>query len=1137
MRLPLVSGVLILLLQMTTGVIPAFGAASKPISLPKLSPNTPQGMEGGFWKVDNNFDPVIRLKNVLLNQPLSVTPILYFADGTEYPLPLVTLEPAGVWQINIRIALQSVPANLASHVSAYGMAGISYQWSWSAVVATIQNTDEIASLTVTNSFQADVRQVHANPAASQAQVTRGLWWLPTANADGYLVLENPSLFTKQVDVQFSGHAGNTLATQQVSLSSHATTVISLSSALGNARGTETTGGIEIHYTGPDHGIAAYAGIEDGAVGYSASPILLEDHLDPDRPVHAVTLSAPGLQLGNADPTMQFPSGTYFTPYTYLHNVSANPLQVSLSLVSPGADSIPQTRSLGTVTIQPEETSQFDFASQFSAANPLPNGYGHLTASFQGHDGDLQIAAGSADQSQSYVFEVNPSQQADSASRSLCFWSVEGDSDTMITVWNYKAAAQDMVLTLYYSGGQYAIPIHLAALQSYNLDMMTLIRSRVPDPTGTQIPSNITSGSGLLSGPGGDLDKISVAVSASVFNVRNATCGYVCITCNGATQLSYQSSPIQLAVKGSNAATVQLTMNTGSVTNNPSGGTWYTSNAAVATVNSSGVHTGVSIGTATSTFLLTSVPVYTKICGPVGISCPTEGLTADDAIDDDLEVLGETPPAVYLGQSGTFIFPGQGFSAAGTPSVQVSGVGNVTTEQPVVIGDSTINVPYSVAPNATPGQDTIAISFSDGDGGQGYTQSFPVSVVVPAVSITQLQYTNNLPVWQDSSSNITPTVMSNIVWTPSSTLPSVFVSGTAINATATFSISPAPTSTMSVRIEGAISGLGLLVANSVSISAGATSFTATLTGNTPFPSNQTFHNPALPITWSISYGGQQCAGSTCYGAGTTASEVFATLATPSGVSVSPIPLTAVMLAIGGGGATSPAAALQNTWQQFAGPANVDGWVPHGTQPSSRPLYYYRPNYGFNGTCAYNSVGLLTSPIDSGQCRSFAVLLQDALAVNGITGTSIIQVFPTDQSVMLVNSWTFGSQSHLYNPPYNWNLALPIESGGYPGMVPIPSGSVFGGLTSLSTLPGQNTAPPAEKVFTQHFILLAPSSLGLDEPYLDPSYGVTYAGACDFQSTSVAGYAHQEASTGSTVNFEVRQPTATNCNITFTVTTTN
>jgi hypothetical protein len=620
-------------------------------------------MEGGLWKVDQDFNPILRLKNVLLKQSLNVTPTLYFADGTEYQLPSITLEPAGVAQVNIRIALQSVPADLQSHISTFGMAGISYQWSWPAVIATIQNTDEISSLTITSSLLADVRKVHAAPEASSAQVTRGQWWLPTASADGYVVLENTSMTPKQAIVQFSGHGGNALAMQQVSLPSHATSLVRLSTALGDARGTEMAGGVEIHYAGPDHGVVAYAGIEDDTVGYSASPILIEDHLDPERPVHQVTLSAPGLLLGNADPAMLFPSGTYFKPYAYLYNVSTNPLQVSLSLVSPGGGETPQTRSLGQVSLQPGETSQFDFESQFSSATPLPNGYGHLTASFQGHDGDLQIAAGSVDQSQTYVFEVTPSQQADSASRTLCFWSVEGDNDSMITVWNYKAVAQDLVLTLYYSGGHYAIPIHLAARQTYNLDMMTLIRSQVPDPDGTLIPSNISSGSAILSGPGGTLAKISVAVTASVYNVRNATCGVTCTTCNGVSNASFFPGNYAMPVQGTAQAYVQMTTNTGEVTTNPSGATWSTNNSSVVTVgNSSGVLAGVAVGQTTATWEMGPLFVAAgNICSPNTPLCPvylisatSGGITVPSLSCTSPVVRGQSTTCTVTGPSGESI---------------------------------------------------------------------------------------------------------------------------------------------------------------------------------------------------------------------------------------------------------------------------------------------------------------------------------------------------------------------------------------------------------------------------------------------------------------------------------------------------
>ena len=136
---------------LTFSAVPSSGATQKPIILPKLSPSNPQGVEGGFWKTDNYFDPVLHLKNILLKQPLDVVPSLYFADGTEYDLPTIHLEAAGVAAVGIRTAIQDVPAALQSHVSTYGMIGVRYNWSWPAIIATIQNTDEIASLTIESS--------------------------------------------------------------------------------------------------------------------------------------------------------------------------------------------------------------------------------------------------------------------------------------------------------------------------------------------------------------------------------------------------------------------------------------------------------------------------------------------------------------------------------------------------------------------------------------------------------------------------------------------------------------------------------------------------------------------------------------------------------------------------------------------------------------------------------------------------------------------------------------------------------------------------------------------------------------------------------------------------------------------------
>jgi hypothetical protein len=398
---------------------------------------------------------------------------------------------------------------------------------------------------------------------------------------------------------------------------------------------------------------------------------------------------------------------------------------------------------------------------------------------------------------------------------------------------------------------------------------------------------------------------------------------------------------------------------------------------------------------------------------------------------------------------------------------------------------------------------------------------------PQPSIATLQYTNSQPLWQDGPSNATPVAMSQTVWTPSSSFPSVFVSGNTINATATFNV--IPTLALSgARIEGSVKGLGLLVASNVSIPAKATSITVNLTGNTAFPASQTQHYQPLGVTWSFSSGGQPCSSgpSQCEPAGSTSSEVYVTLATPlpfSEPTMTVMPLTAVKLAIGSGGATTQTTAFQNTWQNFVGPANVTGW-------DTRPLPYYLQGVMAlaNATDAYELLASEDSngnpaQTETGQCGSFAHLLIDALAVNGIPSTFTV-VQPNDNSQMLVNNWEgFNGPGSLPSTPFNWELVLPIEN--YvqpePGMVPLSS--VSGDLTSGTGAAGQNSPTPAEKVFGLHFIVQAAGG------YYDPSYGVTYTSECDFEN-HLAGYAFPISQSASNVTFEVRK--ASGCNVTFT-----
>jgi hypothetical protein len=240
------------------------------------------------------------------------------------------------------------------------------------------------------------------------------------------------------------------------------------------------------------------------------------------------------------------------------------------------------------------------------------------------------------------------------------------------------------------------------------------------------------------------------------------------------------------------------------------------------------------------------------------------------------------------------------------------------------------------------------------------------------------------------------------------------------------------------------------------------------------------------------------------------------------------LTYVKLAVGNGGASNQSTALANTWAQFStgsGPANVKTW-------DGRPMQYYTA--GFNN-CALNAQqvvinvyvdGTGTHYSPSAQCGAFALLLESALAMNGIHSNWIqINAAYSDpiygRPMMIVKNWCFvastGCQQGTPKYPTQspWVYQFTLNAVGDP-MFPAPAGG-FGDLTNLQGILGQGgiatTSPPftpVEKVFDFHFIVQVPTVDGTapaGNQFFDASYGVTYSSAAGFEAQAVAGYALQ------------------------------
>jgi len=240
--------------------------------------------------------------------------------------------------------------------------------------------------------------------------------------------------------------------------------------------TGTDGSVSVKYTGPTDALIVNGGLEDASVGYSAplplvGPSMKESELPPFAKIVDVTSIAElGLMVGAADPMMNFPAGTTFTPYSVLRNVSNAPISLTPAIwwMQGGQ---PHSARMQPLQLMPYQSQNMDVKGLLATAG-LSNFNGSFNLVFEGDwkPGSLIATAGSVDQTKTYVFEVAPRSVTEGISKTMQYWSTGNGDDTMITVWEPADEAQDFVLTLSYSGGHYLLPLHLEARATRSINV-------------------------------------------------------------------------------------------------------------------------------------------------------------------------------------------------------------------------------------------------------------------------------------------------------------------------------------------------------------------------------------------------------------------------------------------------------------------------------------------------------------------------------------------------------------------------------------------------------------------------------------------------------------------------------------------
>jgi hypothetical protein len=635
-------------------------------------PPVQQSAVGGLWMSDANVKSSLYLKSTLKTDPLTVTPSVYLSNGQHYTFSPVTLEPSGaaIIDINQSLALQGI----APYAQLYGYAEIEYQCAWAPVTATIRNVDVLNSLIFIYPLQQppEVFTSHDRSAPGQAaHKFEGLWWKQEKDVSGFLALANVTGQAINAAVRITDNADVQLASYQVTVPPHGTKMVTfdqLSSAVS------VTGGVYLTHDGAEHGLAISGGLQDKAVGYSAHLPLVplpesEPNAEPKTPTQTTSAEL-GLMSGAADPMMNFPSGTVFTPYSLVRNTSGQAVSVTPTIwwMKGG---VAQSARLSQINIAQHRTVDLNAPALIASAGLKDfNGSVNVVLDTNGPNGALVLTSGSVDQKDSYVFEVVPKGFGESSAKSLCYWSTGNGDDTMVTLWNPADEEQDLVLTLFYSGGHYAYPIQLGPRATRSFNISEILHLSIPDSEGNVVPAGIFEGSAEIAGAEGEQQHILVAIDAGTYNVRKAICGQVCTTCAGFVNVQFLTNGWTVPQASNTQLNLQMQYNSGSWYTLTGQSSWTSSNTPVATV-STGLTHGVNGGSANisaqDSYMET---VYTpNVCADHSLSCPISQGRPNGSGGGTVQVPTKVLPIATQNQGTIMCGGGQGWYRTVTNQLQ------------------------------------------------------------------------------------------------------------------------------------------------------------------------------------------------------------------------------------------------------------------------------------------------------------------------------------------------------------------------------------------------------------------------------------------------------------------------------------